>query len=876
MCAAMGINSVVTDLRFAARLAGRSPAAALLAILSLALGIGANTAVFSLIDTLVLRPLPVAEPGRLFQVAHGGRDAASGDHVSGGATLSTSANYQLYQALRDVGRADGLLAGAAASQMQLTKVTVGETTEPVLGQRVTADYYATLGVRALIGRAVEPGDSNGRERQPVAVLGYEYWRQRFGADPRVLGRTMHVEGEPYTIVGVTPPEFFGLQVGRRVDVTIPMDVRAEMKRRGWFSMPLIVRLAPGVPEARARAALEARFTRFIADSGMAARQRQTAFESLALTPAGNGLGELREQYSRALLLLAGIVGLVLLLACANVSAVQLARAQSRTRELTIRRVLGAGRGRLIRQLMTESALLAILGGAAGLLVAWWGANLLASYLPARGLPSALTIEPDRRVLTFTIVVSTLAACFVGMMPALLATRRETRDALASGARVIAGRPRGAGRLLAASQIALACVLLAGAVLFLRSLWNLRGVDAGFEDRGVIIATIDATAVPGNDDALGPVYRGMMSRIAGLAGVEAAALTTIPPLSGNVDGKPIDVIGAAGAAGATGAAGAAGPVGAGGAGAALPDAASASSAVPSSAAAEPIVAQVNTIAPDYFETFQIPLLRGRPLTADDRKGARRVAVVSESFARRAFGAGAGTGTATSIGRQLGIGGERKDPARRWEIVGIVKDVLDRDLRTAPVPTIYVSYEQVTEPDRYISLALRGRGTVGEWTTRLRQEVGQTLPGAVLMDVKPLSRYADEGIARDRMLALLCGYFGLVALLLTAIGIYGLMSQSVAQRTAEIGVRMAFGAERRQVQWLVLRESLPLVAAGLAAGAIATLATTRVAEALVFGVRPGSPMMLTAPLVLMAAVAIAAIIIPAWRASRIEPLAALRAE
>jgi putative ABC transport system permease protein len=286
--------------------------------------------------------------------------------------------------------------------------------------------------------------------------------------------------------------------------------------------------------------------------------------------------------------------------------------------------------------------------------------------------------------------------------------------------------------------------------------------------------------------------------------------------------------------------------------------------------EPLVAQVNTIAAGYFDTFQIPLLRGRGLTEQDRQGASRVVVISESFARRAFGG------ATPIGHFLGIGGERKDPARRWEIVGIVKDVLDRDLRTAAVPTVYVSYEQVTEPDRYISLALRGRGTVGEWTTQLRRELGQALPGAVLMDVKPMSHYADEGIARDRMLALLCGYFGVVALLLTAIGIYGLMSQSVAQRTAEIGVRMAFGAERRQVQWLVLRESLPLVAAGLAAGAIATMMTTRIAEALLFGVRPGSPMMLTAPLLLMASVAIAAIIIPAWRASRVDPLAALRAE
>jgi predicted permease len=862
-CAAvMTINSVVTDLRFAVRLAGRNPAAALLAILSLALGIGANTAVFSLVDTLIFKPLPIAAPDRVFQVAHGGRNAAGGDHVSGGATLSGSANYQLYQALRDAGRAEGLVAGAALSDMRLTKVTVGNTIEPVVGQRVTGDYHATLGVRALIGRAIEPNDSNDRDRQPVAVLGYEYWRQRFGADARVLGRTILVEGEPHTIVGVTSPEFFGLQVGRRVDVTTPLDAQAEMKRQGWFSMPLIVRLAPGVGESRARAALEARFARFVADSGMNERQRQSAFESLALTPAGNGLGELREEYSRALLLLAGVVGLVLLLACANVSAVQLARAQSRTRELTIRRVLGAGRGRLMRQLMTESALLAIVGGAAGLFVAWWGANLLASYLPGRGLPSALAIEPDRRVLAFTVAVSTLAAILVGMMPAIFATRRETRDTLASGARVIAGRPRGAGRLLAAGQIALACVLLAGAVLFLRSLWNLRGVDTGVDGRGVIVATIDASEVPGNDDALGPVYRGMMSRIAGMAGVEASALTTISPLSGNVNGKLIDVVGQSAPAVI----------------AAPPAASREKAAMP--VAVEPLVAQVNTIAPAYFETFQIPLLRGRRLTADDRQGARRVVVVSESFARRAFGIDSGSGSATAaaspLGHFLGIGGERKDPSLRWEIVGVVKDVLDRDLRTAAVPTVYVSYEQVTENERNIGLALRARGTVGEWTTRLRQELGQALPGAVLMDVKPLSRYADEGIARDRMLALLCGYFGIVALFLTAIGIYGLMSQSVAQRTAEIGVRMAFGAERRQVQWLVLRESLPLVAAGLAAGAVATMMTTRVAEALVFGVRPGSAMMLTAPLVLMAAVAIAAIVIPAWRASRVDPLAALRAE
>jgi predicted permease len=832
----MGFHTVVTDLRYAARLAGRSPAAALLAILSLALGIGANTAVFSLIDTLVLRPLPVAEPDRLFQVVHGGRGTASRDTISGGASFSTSANYQLYQAVSEAGRASGLVAGATLSQTRLTKVTVGEMTEPVVGQTASGGYYATLGVRALIGRVIEPGDSNATVRQPVAVLGYAYWRQRFDADPGVLGRTLLVNGAPHTIVGVTPPEFFGLQVGRRVDVTVPMDVGAEMKRRGWFSMPLLVRLAPGISEARAQAALQARFARFIADSGMTERQRQTSFESLALIPAANGLDELRDRYSQALIVLAGVVGLLLLLACANVSAVQLARAQSRMRELTIRRVLGAGRGRLVRQLMTESALLAVLGGGAGLLVAWWGTNLLASYLPGRGLPSVLTIEPDRRVLAFTIGVSTLAALFVGMMPAVFATRREARDTLASGGRVIAGRPRGAGRLLAAGQIALACVLLAGAVLFLRSLWNLRAVDAGFSDRGVVIAKIDASEVPGEDSALGPVYRDALTRIAAMAGVEASTLTTIPPLSGNVDTKGIDAIGTA--------------------------------ATPSDA--PPLLAQVNTIAAGYFETFQIPLLRGRQLTADDRQGAPRAAVVSESFARRAFG------SASPIGRLLGIGGERKDPARRWEIVGVVKDVLDRDLRTAPEPTIYVSYEQVTEPDRSINVALRGRGTVGEWTTRLRQELGQALPGAVLMEVKPLSRYADEGIARDRMLALLCGYFGFVALLLTGIGIYGLMAQSVAQRTAEIGVRMAFGAERGQVRWLVLRESLPLVAAGLAAGAMASMAATRVASSLLFEVRPGTPVMLMAPLMLMAMVAIAAIVIPAWRASRVDPLVALRAE
>jgi len=812
---------LIQDLRYARRMLRKNPAFTVTAVLSLALGVGANTAIFSLIDALLLRTLPVRDPQQLVQVT-----------LTIAGVRADSFSYPAVRALQQ--QMDVLSALAGFSPAVFNAGVRGET-ERTRGAWVTGGFYQTMQLEPVIGRLLTPDDDRpgGGTAGPVAVITDGYWERMFRRDQGAIGQRLLIEGSPVTIVGVSPPGFSGADVGQIADITIPLGTlapitpeRANRLEAGSQWLRVLARPKPGVSAAQVRARLAVLWpaiAKSLLRPQMPPERRKAELASVVdIVPGGTGWSSLRRQFTQPLLVLMAVVALVLLIACANVANLLLARATARQKEIAIRLAIGAGRGRLIRQLLTESMLLSVLGSALGVVFAYAGSRLLLELLSSGRIDSiVLDLHPDLRVLAFTSAVALASGILFGLAPAFRATALRPGSALKENTR---GQRVGRGRLgqaLVISQVALSLLLLIGAGQFVRSLENLRNVDAGFHHEGVLLIDLDPRRAGYKEARLASLYQEMLARMTALPGVRSASLSEFTPLSGGIWSDRVLVEGQASG-----------------------------------------TAHFNSIAPGYFDTIRTPLLLGRDFTLRDDSAAPTAAIVNEAFVRQFLHSG------NPLGRHVSTAGALK---QNLEIVGVVKDAVSFSLRNPAPPAVYLSCFQ--RPMGGATLEVLASGALAQVSTAVRQAIHDRLPDAPLV-VQTFSAQVDRSLIQERLMATLASFFGVLALGLAAVGLYGVMSYGVTRRTGEIGIRMAVGARAGDVLWLVLRGTFGLVGVGVMLGLPAAWAASRLVATMLFGLSPTDPVTVafaTAVLVLVAALAA---YLPARRASRVDPVVALR--
>ncbi|MEJ7811393.1 MAG: ABC transporter permease [Gemmatimonadaceae bacterium] len=805
------MNQLLLDLRYAVRTLRKSPGFTLVAALTLALGIGANTAIFSVVNAVLLRPLPYGEPERLVM--------AYGKHTQIGREVASMPDFLDWRA---ESRGFEALAARAGASYNLTGT--GEP-ERLTGARITANFFRTLRVTPALGRAFLPEEET-RAGSRVAILSYGFWQQRFGARPSIIGETIALSGLPFTVVGIAPRDF---RAGPEADVWTPLVTDTTLGRRSDF-LTVIGRLKPGVTIERAQGELVSLMAR------LAEQYPQTNVGwSAELVPLKD---EIVGNVRAALLVFMGAVGLVLLIACANVANLTLARAAVRSREIAIRSALGAGRGRLVRQLLTESLLLALLGGALGLVLALWGTDALRTARPAL-IPRLDEVGLDARVLGFTLLASLATGALFGVVPALQLARGDLQSSLRSGGRTMSGGTGLASLrgLLVLGEVALSLMLLVGAGLLLRSFDRLQREDPGFDPRNVLTVSV---GLPRARYPQLPVQTAFWARLeeqmARVPGVQAVGLTSAPPLAGSaylsflIDGRP----------------------------------------VPAPEAVQDVQPFVAT--PGLFRVLRIPLLHGRAFAESDATGAPRVAVVNREMARRYWP------NASPIGSRITLGNPA-DSTSWVTVVGVVGDTRQERLNEKPYPQMYTPLAQ--SGGRFMVLAARtsGSGAAGDplaLAGAVRQAVKALDAELPLYDVMSLEERVSRSVAQPRISMVLLAIFAGAAMVLAALGIYGLMSFSVAQRTREIGLRMALGARPERVLALVVRQGMTPALAGIAVGLLGAWAASRVIATLLYGVSATDPATYGGVALFLALVALVATYVPARRAARVDPLVAMRSE
>ena len=810
------MNGFLHDLRFAARTLRRSPGYAAIALATLALGIGANAAIFSILDAVLLRPLPYAGGERLVMI---------GDRTSpGGGGTPNNVGFATYVDLRD--RTRTFDAVAAVRSWQPTLET-GGVAELLPAMRVSANYFSMLGVRPAFGRDFRPEEDR-PDQWRVVLLSDGLWRRSFGADPSVVGRILRMDDRSYRVIGVLPPDFEPLISARyykpaQMWAPIGYDLSLRQACHGCQHLKAVGRLAPGVTLAQARADLDA-------------VRRQLALEHPQDFPQGSMdavplARELTSGLRTPLVVLVGAVGFVLLIACANVANLTLARSLRRGPELALRSALGASRGRLVRQLFAESLVLCVAGGALGFLLSGALQWALLRLAPV-SLPRADQIATDGRVLGFAALASLAAALLSGLAPAFRASATRLTAALASGSRGSAAGVSRARRVLAVAELALAVVLVAGAILMVRSMARLLDTPFGFSTDRVLTLGLSSPAQATTDADIVTFQNRLLERVRALPQVEAAAFVSQIPLGGNGDSYGFHVEGR----------------------------------MHANPAEDPSVERYS-VTPDYFRAMGIPLVRGRLLTDADRADSPAVMVVSESTARALFPG------RDPIGERVRIGAHDEGPWRT--IVGVAGDVRHVDVALAPTPQMYLPQAQVT--DGFFNLVvLASAGNPASLAGPIRREVRALDPGVPVYDVASMEERVARSAAPRRFVMQLLAAFAVSALALAALGLYGVVAHSVGQRTREIGIRMALGATPRDIVRLVLGGGAGLIATGLAAGLLGALGATRFLSAILYEVRPADPAALAAAAAVLAAAAFAAHWLPARRASRIDPIAALRSE
>jgi putative ABC transport system permease protein len=802
--AAWGWTSVeilMQDLGHALRLLRKSSAFTVTAVLSLAIGIGMNTAIFSLLDAVLLRSLSVRAPEDLVLIAE---QTAS--------RQSFSFSTPQFRALVENETLQGL---SAFRPWSFKTATRGEA-RFVNGQLVSGNWFSIVGVGSFLGRTLTEQDD--RDRNPAAVLHYQYWKREFGADPNVIGRAIELQGHLLTVVGVAPPDFHGLEPGKEVDITVPLALQPllmpgtpllDSPNAKWLR--LIGRRKQGISIAQVQAKLAPRWT-----------QLHPAVEDsrLQILPGGQGLYDLRRQFSLPLRLLMGAGALVLLVACANLASLLLARATSRRQEIALRLSLGASRGRLLRQLLTESMLLSLIGGIFGIAFAYWGSPLLVALMSSGRAPVVVDLAMHTRTLVFTALVALATGLLFGIGPAL----RSTGLASLHGYRLIGGRTGRWTAALIVSQVSLCLVVLACAGLLIGSLRKLRQVDAGFREDHVLLLSIRPGLSGYSGSRAAQLYQDLYQRFSALPGVRSVTLSMDTPLGGVsytaevYQRRPSDVL----------------------------------------------VVSVNSVGPRFFETMGIPVRIGRNVSQRDNERALQVAVISDSVAGALFPGRSPLGERITIGQSS------------MEIVGVVKDTRYQSLRASAQPMVYRPYLQMPDTWEELFFGIRTVADPESMVPAIRRELRDMAPNVPVFSLGTLEEQVDATLVQERMVSTLSAWFGIFALLLAAVGLYGRLDYAVVERTREIGIRLALGAQRPIVFWTILREVLGPVACGVAIGLPLATASAGAIQSLLYGLPPFDPSTLTVVVFTIVGAAAMAGYIPAYRASRVDPMEALRHE
>jgi predicted permease len=831
----------------------KTPGFTVTVVLTLALGIGANTAIFSLVNDVLLRELPVRAPGELVllrtvdgrdgRLSRAGENNGSVDPVTG-RSASTSFSLLTFERFRSSGRAlSHVFAFAPFNRITLLIDGHAETTD--MGQLVSGDYFAGLGVSAIVGRTLTDADDQ-PSAPPVAVISSRFWERRFNRNPSVIGKTIQVNRVPVTLVGVTPPGFAGaMQIGEWVDISLPLAQhgrfqpdRARGRNQPWYWWIRVMgRLESGVTAEQARASLEPIFQQTALEGWLgredSAGHRTPAVPTLAADPGGQGENDRRRAYAESLRILMGLGGVLLLVASANVANLLLARGSARRRDIALRLALGASRTRIVGQLLGESLLLACSGTAFGILLAYWGRGLLVGLRQFNGDPATLDLPLDGRVLAFTIVVTAATALLFGVAPALRSARVDLTTEFQGGTRLLGARARSRlGQALTVVQIALSLVLLISAGLFVRTLRNLEQVAVGFNTQRLALFRIEATPAGYPPGAFTMLQSHAQERLERIPGVRAATYSRVPLLAGTRANRKTIIPGYTSPAGAS------------------------------------MNININGVAPNFFAAMEIPLLFGRSFTARDDEGAPRVAIVTDALARRYF---AGE---NPVGRRIQFSATPNEPATEIEIVGVARNAKYTTLREAEPVTIYLPAPQML--DGVANYYVRTAGdpaAIGPAVRAAVREIDPTLP---VIDFHTEAQQIERRNSQEHLFAQLSALFGVAALILACVGLYGLMSYVVLQRTGEMGLRLALGALPRQVLQMVLYESFTLVAIGLVLGLAIAYSLCRLVQSTLFGLAAADPLTYVVVTGVLVAVTLVAAFGPAQRAGRVDPMIALRTE
>jgi len=839
------LGNLLQDLRYGARQLRLNPGFTAVAVLSLALGVGANTAIFQLLDAVRIRTLPVANPQELAYLDFAKGSMRSGNFSSRSARLT----YAQWEQIRNRQEA---FTGAMVWSASRFNLAAGGEARYAEGLYVSADFFRVLGVPPMLGRGFTAEDDRAGCGSPGAVVSYAFWQRELGGDPNAPGRDITLDGHPFRVIGVTPSSFFGVEVGNRYDVAIPLcadallseDGKGRARGRTSWWLSAMGRLKPGWTPQRATTYLRTASPAIMEATLPPAYRPDSAKKYLAnkleATTGASGVSGLRREYESPLWLLLATTGLVLLIACANLANLLLARASVREREIALRQAIGASRGRLIAQLLSESLLLAALGALLGAVLAQALSRGLVAFLSTPNSRLFVGLPLDLRVLGFTAAVAAITCLLFGLLPAIRATGIAPSVAMRSGGRGLsAGRERfSLRRVLVTGQVALSLVLLVGALLFVRSLQKLLSVDPGFRPEGIVAVDLDLRQPHYAKERIPAVYRSLLERLAAQPGVMSAAQVQMTPVSGSGWNEM------ARAEGST------------------------------EARKESFF---NRVGPGYFRTMGTTLVAGREFDGRDTLSSPKVAIVNETFVKRFFGGvnpGVNPGV-DALGRVFRVEGQAGKPDPMYQIAGIVRNTKYYELREDFLPIAFLPTAQDESPGAGATYVLRTAAPLGDLFHSVKGAVAEVHPGIVI-EFHVMSTQLQESLMRDRLMATLAGAFGFLAAVLATLGLYGVIAYMVARRRNEIGVRMALGADRGRVVRLVLREATLLLAVGLVVGTGLALWAGRAASAMLFGLKANDPATFAGAIALLAAVALIASYAPARRASRVEPMQALREE